>query len=77
MWIAGLEAHPDAQALGAVDLRGPLGVVVGSEGYGLSRLVGETCDWLVELPMVGRINSLNAAVAGSIMLFDVVRQRQD
>ncbi len=76
LWIAGLEAHPDAQPLGAVDLRGPLGVVVGSEGYGLGRLVGETCDWLVELPMVGRINSLNAAVAGSIMLFDVARQRQ-
>ncbi len=76
VWIAGLEAHPDAQPLGSVDLRGPLGVVVGSEGYGLSRLVGETCDWLVELPMAGRINSLNAAVAGSIMLFDVVRQRQ-
>ena len=77
IWIAGLEAHPDAQPLGAVDLRGPLGVVVGSEGYGLSRLVGETCDWLVELPMAGRINSLNAAVAGSILLFDVARQRQD
>jgi len=76
VWIAGLEAQPDAQPLGSVDLRGPLGVVVGSEGYGLSRLVGETCDWLVELPMAGRINSLNAAVAGSILLFDVVRQRQ-
>jgi len=76
LWIAGLEAHPDAQPLGSVDLRGPLGVVVGSEGFGLSRLVGETCDWLVELPMAGRINSLNAAVAGSILLFDVVRQRK-
>jgi len=77
VWIAGLEAHPDAQALGTVDFRGPLGVVVGSEGYGLSRLVGENCDWLVELPMVGRIHSLNAAVAGSIMLFDVTRQRRN
>lgn len=75
LWFAGLEAHPDSQPFDAVDLSGPLGIVVGSEGFGLSRLVAETCDWLLELPMVGRINSLNAAVAGSILLFHVLRTR--
>lgn len=76
VWIVGLEAREDAQALEDVDLRGPLGVVVGSEGFGLGRLVGETCDWLVELPMMGKIKSLNAAVAGSILLFWIAQQRR-
>ena len=76
LWIAGLEAREDAVALADVDLSGPLAVVVGSEGFGLSRLVAETCDWLVKLPMRGRINSLNAAVAGSVFLFWAMQARQ-
>ncbi len=76
LWIAGLEAREDAVDLHTVDLSGPLAVVVGSEGFGLSRLVAETCDWLVRLPMRGRINSLNAAVAGSIFLFQALQARQ-
>ena len=75
LWIAGLEAREDAVGLEEVDLNGPLAVVVGSEGFGLSRLVAETCDWLVKLPMRGRINSLNAAVAGSIFLFWAMHAR--
>ncbi len=75
LWIAGLEAREDAVALEDVDLGGPLAVVVGSEGFGLSRLVAETCDWLVMLPMRGRINSLNASVAGSVFLFEAMRAR--
>lgn len=75
LWIAGLEAHPSAQLYDAVDMGGPLGIVVGSEGFGLGRLVTEACDWLLALPMVGHINSLNAAVAGSILLFHVRRMR--
>ena len=75
LWFAGLQAHPDSQPFATVDLSGPLGIVVGSEGFGLSRLVAETCDWLLELPMAGRINSLNAAVAGSILLFHVLGVR--
>ena len=75
LWIVGLEAREDALGLEDVDLDGPLAVVVGSEGFGLSRLVAETCDWLVQLPMRGRINSLNAAVAGSIFLFWAMRAR--
>jgi 23S rRNA (guanosine2251-2'-O)-methyltransferase len=49
--------------------------VVGSEGKGLRRLVRERCDWLMALPMRGEINSLNASVAGSIALYEVLRQR--
>ncbi len=75
LWLAGLEAGPQSQPFDSVDLRGPLGMVVGSEGFGLGRLVAETCDWLLALPMAGRIDSLNAAVAGSILLFHVARLR--
>jgi 23S rRNA (guanosine2251-2'-O)-methyltransferase len=52
-----------------------LGLVVGSEGRGMRRLVRETCDYVVELPMRGEINSLNAAVAGSVVLYEAARQR--
>ncbi|NOX63602.1 MAG: 23S rRNA (guanosine(2251)-2'-O)-methyltransferase RlmB [Chloroflexi bacterium] len=75
LWLAGLERRDDAIPFDKADLSGPLGVVVGSEGFGLSRLVAETCDWLLALPMKGRINSLNAAVAGSILIFHVMQQR--
>lgn len=68
LWIAGLEDRPEAQDLVRSDLGGPLVVVVGSEHKGLSRLVREHCDWLVRIPMVGQVASLNAAVAGSVVL---------
>jgi 23S rRNA (guanosine2251-2'-O)-methyltransferase len=68
VWAAGLEAAPEAKALAEANLTGPLVLVVGAEGAGLSRLVRERCDWLVEIPMVGKVESLNAAVAGSIVL---------
>lgn len=57
------------------DLRGPLAVVVGSEGSGLSGATRRRCDLLVRLPMAGRVASLNAATAGALLLFEVVRQR--
>jgi 23S rRNA (guanosine2251-2'-O)-methyltransferase len=57
------------------DLRGPLTIVVGSEGQGLSPAVRRRCDFVVRIPMRGAIGSLNAAVAGSIMLFEAVAQR--
>jgi 23S rRNA (guanosine2251-2'-O)-methyltransferase len=69
VWIAGLENSPQAKPLDQVDLSGPLGIVVGGEGSGMRRLVRESCDFLVRLPMRGRLDSLNAAVAGSIALF--------
>ncbi len=75
VWIVGLEDFYGAKPYTEVDLTVPLGVVVGSEGNGLRRLVRERCDLLLVLPMRGQINSLNAAVAGSIALYEVLRQR--
>jgi 23S rRNA (guanosine2251-2'-O)-methyltransferase len=77
VWVAGLEGVPEAGPLDEADLRGPLALVVGSEGGGISRLVRERCDFLVRLPMRGRIASLNAAVAGSIALYAIDRQRRE
>ncbi|MGC9332747.1 MAG: 23S rRNA (guanosine(2251)-2'-O)-methyltransferase RlmB [Anaerolineae bacterium] len=75
LWLAGLEATPEAQHYSQADLAGPLGLVVGSEGKGLARLVRERCDFLIRLPMHGQVESLNAAVAGAIALYEVRRQR--
>jgi 23S rRNA (guanosine2251-2'-O)-methyltransferase len=77
LWVAGLEATPEAERYDQADLRGPLALVVGSEGSGLRRLVREKCDFLLRLPMRGRVASLNAAVAGSVALYEVDRQRRD
>ena len=74
IWVVGLagEAKTDySQA----NLTGALALVVGNEGKGISRLVREHCDLLIKLPMRGRVNSLNAAVAGSIALYEALRQR--
>ena len=75
VWVAGLEAARDAQQYDQVDLSGPLALVVGSEGEGLRRLVRDRCDFLLCLPMCGQVTSLNAAVAGSIVLYEAWRQR--
>lgn len=75
VWIAGIEDVAGAQVMWQSDLRGALALVVGSEGQGMRRLVRETCDFIVCLPMRGRINSLNASVAGSVVLYEVARQR--
>jgi 23S rRNA (guanosine2251-2'-O)-methyltransferase len=69
IWIAGLDSAQDAPLVDAKALNGALALVVGSEGSGLSRLTRETCDFLVRLPMAGQVESLNAAVAGSIVLY--------
>ncbi|WP_427340415.1 23S rRNA (guanosine(2251)-2'-O)-methyltransferase RlmB [Caloranaerobacter sp. DY30410] len=57
------------------DLKGPLAIVIGSEGEGISRLVKERCDFLVKIPMKGNVTSLNASVAASILIYEVLRQR--
>jgi len=77
LWFAGLENVPDAPLLWETDLGGPIGIVVGSEGSGMRRLVRENCDYMVRLPVLGQVNSLNAAVAGSVALFEVARQRKE
>jgi 23S rRNA (guanosine2251-2'-O)-methyltransferase len=69
VWVAGLESHENASPLAQADLSGALALVVGSEGEGLSRLTRERCDFLVSIPMQGRVESLNAAVAGSLVLY--------
>ncbi len=69
VWIVGLEGSPDARPPGEIDLSGPLGLVIGNEGEGMRRLVRQSCDFLLRLPMRGKIESLNAAVAGSIALY--------
>jgi 23S rRNA (guanosine2251-2'-O)-methyltransferase len=69
VWLVGLESGPEARPVYDVDLSGPLGLVVGNEGEGMRRLVRQSCDLLVQLPMRGRVDSLNAAVAGSLALY--------
>jgi 23S rRNA (guanosine2251-2'-O)-methyltransferase len=75
VWITGMDNLPEARPLDQADLRGAIGLVVGNEGEGMRRLVRESCDFLVKLPMRGQVDSLNAAVAGSIVLYEILRQR--
>jgi 23S rRNA (guanosine2251-2'-O)-methyltransferase len=75
IWMAGLEGTPEAALFSSVDLRGPVGIVVGSEGLGLGKLIADTCDVLMRIPMRGRVSSLNAAVAAALALYEVRRQR--
>lgn len=72
--LAGLEALPEAATCWEADLSAPLGLVVGGEGAGLGRLVRETCDLLVKLPMRGRVASLNVSVATGMALYEIARQ---
>ena len=72
VWVAGAEAGGDAMY--KTDLKGSMALVIGSEGEGISRLVKEKCDFLVEIPMFGDVNSLNASVAGAILMYEIVRQ---
>ncbi len=76
VWIVGLDMAGETPFDG-YDWRGPVALVVGSEGKGLGRLVAETCDVLVQLPMRGHVDSLNAAVAGSIVLYHAWRSRRE
>ncbi|MCI3923313.1 23S rRNA (guanosine(2251)-2'-O)-methyltransferase RlmB [Paenibacillus sp. TRM 82003] len=75
VWIAGAAGEAERDVYG-MDLKMPLAIVIGNEGKGLGRLVRERCDFLVKLPMYGRINSLNASVAASVLLYEAVRQRR-
>jgi len=76
-WVIAAEAEPDALPLAEADLTGPIALVVGSEGQGVSRLLKEACDLVVRIPLIGRVGSLNAATAGSILLYEIVRQRAE
>ncbi|OGO34017.1 MAG: 23S rRNA (guanosine(2251)-2'-O)-methyltransferase RlmB [Chloroflexi bacterium RBG_16_57_11] len=75
VWVVGLEGGGQAERVDRVRLDGPLALVVGSEGQGMRPLTRDSCDVLVQLPMRGRVESLNAAVAGSIALYLAWRAR--
>ena len=74
VWVFGTAAGGNT-TLYSADLKGPAAIVIGSEGDGMTRLVTENCDFLVSIPMKGRINSLNASAAAAILLYEAVRQR--
>lgn len=74
IWVAA--ADMDGEVYFKSNLTGPIALVIGSEGEGISRLVKEKCDFVVSMPMYGEINSLNASVAGSLLMYEVVRQRK-
>jgi 23S rRNA (guanosine2251-2'-O)-methyltransferase len=71
LWVIGLDRSSEAVMVDQARLDGPLAVVVGSEGSGMRHLVRNSCDLLVQLPMRGHVSSLNASVAGSIMLYKI------
>lgn len=70
-------ADMDGTPMYQLDLKGPIGLVIGSEGEGVSRLVKEKCDMTAAIPMKGNIDSLNASVAAGVLAYEIVRQRMD
>ena len=74
LWICGTDMDTETYYYNQ-DLKGPLAIVIGSEGFGMSRLVKENCDFLVKIPMKGKITSLNASVSAGIVIYEAVKQR--
>ena len=74
LWIYGLDMD-GSNNLYSENLKGPLGIVIGSEGFGISHLIKQNCDVLLKIPMVGKINSLNASVSNAIALYEILRQK--
>ena len=74
VWVFGTAADGKTTLYDA-DLKGPAAIVIGSEGDGMTRLAAENCDFLVSIPMRGKLNSLNASAAAAILLYEAVRQR--
>ena len=74
IWVFGAAAEGSVSLYDA-DLAGPAAIVIGSEGDGMTRLVRESCDFLVSIPMKGRISSLNASAAAAVLLYEALRQR--
>lgn len=73
MWF--VCADMDGELMYNLDLKGPIGLIIGSEGEGVSRLVKEKCDFVANIPMYGQVDSLNASVAAGVMAYEIVRQR--
>ena len=74
LWICGTDGEAENYYY-KQDLTGPLAIVIGNEGFGMNNLVKKNCDFLVKIPMLGKINSLNASVASGIIIYESVRQR--
>ena len=74
LWVYGTAAD-GASPLWSTDLTGPIALVIGSEGDGMGRLVRESCDFVLSLPMKGQLNSLNASAAAAVTMYEVLRQR--
>ncbi|MDD3348087.1 MAG: 23S rRNA (guanosine(2251)-2'-O)-methyltransferase RlmB [Bacilli bacterium] len=75
-WIVGAEKSQKSSSMWDIKYDMPIVLVIGSEGKGISRLVKEECDFLVEIPMLGKINSLNASVSAGIMIYEIRRQQK-
>jgi 23S rRNA (guanosine2251-2'-O)-methyltransferase len=75
VWLVGT-AGEASQTVYEVDLVGPVALVLGAEGKGMRRLTRERCDFLVHIPMLGSVSSLNVSVASGVCLFEALRQRQ-
>ena len=73
LWIYGADMNGTNYT--SQDLKGSVALVIGSEGKGISKLVRDKCDFILSLPMKGKINSLNASVAAGILMYEVMRQR--
>ncbi len=76
LWIYGAEAGGESP-LWKTDMKGPICLVIGSEGSGMSRLVRERCDFVMSIPLLGKVNSLNASAAAAVLLYEIVRQRYE
>ena len=76
LWVCGTDMATK-QEYDKQDYTGPIGIVIGSEGFGMSRLVKENCDFLVKIPMMGKITSLNASVSAGIVIYEAVKQRKN
>ena len=75
LWICGTDMNTNTYYY-EQNLKGPIAIVIGSEGFGMSRLVKENCDFLVKIPMNGKITSLNASVSAGIVIYEALKQRK-
>ena len=76
IWICGTDISTDTY-YDKLDFTGPIAIIIGSEGFGMSRLVKENCDFLVKIPMKGNITSLNASVSAGIVIYEAVKQKKN
>ena len=76
LWVYGTAADAPAD-LWQTKMTGPAALVIGSEGFGMGRLVSEQCDFTVSIPLLGKVTSLNASAAAAILMYEVVRQRRE